>query len=139
MDYKNILKTFKEQRNKKWDKRAEKYYDDPESTDTLLNKAEDKASKKEKGPIKEIWDKLKLLIALARDWSKGNYREISKGNMILILAGIIYFVSPLDIVPDFLVGLGFLDDAAILTFVVNRLDKELEKYRGWKSNFFQGV
>ena len=59
--------------------------------------------------------------------------------MILILAGIIYFVSPLDIVPDFLVGLGFLDDAAILTFVVNRLDKELEKYRGWKSNFFQGV
>lgn len=139
MDYKKILKTFKEQRDRKWDKKAEKYYNNPESADTLLNDAEDKALKKEKGPIKGIWDKLKLVIALARDWSKGNYREISKGNMIMILAGIIYFVSPLDIVPDFLAGIGFLDDAAILSFVVSRLDKEIEKYRNWKNNSFQGL
>ncbi len=139
MDYRKILKTFKDQRKDKWDKKAEKYYNNPESADSLLNNAEDKASKKEKGPIKEIWHKLKLIIALARDWSKGRYREVSKGNMILILAGIIYFVSPLDIIPDFIVGLGFLDDAAILTFVINRLDKEIEKYREWKNNSLQGI
>lgn len=54
--------------------------------------------------------------------------------IIVVLAGIIYFVSPIDIVPDFLVGLGFLDDAAILSFVIKQISDELYKYKGWKDN-----
>ncbi|MEX0406212.1 YkvA family protein [Aquibium sp. LZ166] len=33
----------------------------------------------------------------------------------ILLAALAYFVVPLDMIPDFLVGLGFTDDVAVLT------------------------
>ena len=47
-------------------------------------------------------------------------------------AGLLYFVSPLDFVPDFIFGLGFIDDVYILTLVYKQVAKDLEKYRLWK-------
>ncbi|MBK1624563.1 YkvA family protein [Afifella marina] len=33
---------------------------------------------------------------------------------LTVVAALAYFVSPFDLVPDFIVGLGFLDDASVL-------------------------
>jgi uncharacterized membrane protein YkvA (DUF1232 family) len=33
---------------------------------------------------------------------------------LTLIAALAYFVAPLDFVPDFLLGLGFLDDASVL-------------------------
>lgn len=67
-------------------------------------------------------NKIKLLIRYIRD------REVSVFKKLLILAGFLYLVFPMDIVPDMLIGLGILDDAAVLLFVWNAIKSELEEY-----------
>lgn len=85
-----------------------------------------------KGALANVWEQLQLLFSLAKDYTSGAYTAIPKTTMISILAALLYFISPLDLVPDFLVGLGFLDDAVILGFVFKKVTKELEKYQEWK-------
>ncbi len=74
---------------------------------------------------------LATLIALARAWVAGEYREISTGSIVSIVAGIVYFLNPLDVVPDFILGFGFLDDATVLAFVLSRVSGELDQFRAW--------
>lgn len=85
-----------------------------------------------KSALTNVWEQLQLLFSLAKDYANGTYTSIPKTTMIAVLAALLYFISPLDLVPDFLVGLGFLDDAFILGFVVKKVAKELEKYQAWK-------
>lgn len=86
-----------------------------------------------KSALANVWDQLQLLFSLAKDYTSGAYTAIPKTTMISVLAALLYFISPLDLVPDFLVGLGFLDDAVILGFVVKKVAKELERYQVWKT------
>lgn len=85
-----------------------------------------------KGALTNVWDQLQLLFSLAKDYISGAYTAIPKTTMISVIAALLYFISPLDLVPDFLVGLGFLDDAVILGFVFKKISQELEKYQVWK-------
>lgn len=83
--------------------------------------------------FKKISRELKLVFGLVIDYSKGNYRDVKKIDILLIVAGFLYLLNPADIVPDFLLFFGFLDDLSVLTFIVKKLDKELEKYNDWKN------
>ena len=83
--------------------------------------------------FKKISKELKLAIGLVLDYSKGNYRDVKKKDIILIVAGFLYLLNPADIVPDFILFFGFVDDLSVLTYIVKKLDKELEKYDAWKN------
>ncbi|SHI42976.1 YkvA family protein [Lutispora thermophila] len=67
-------------------------------------------------------NKIKLLIRYIGD------REVSVFKKLLILAGFLYLIFPMDIVPDVLIGVGILDDAAVLLFIWNAIKSELEEY-----------
>lgn len=82
--------------------------------------------------LKKISRELTLALGLILDYSKGNYRDIKKKDIILIVAGFLYLLNPADIVPDFILFFGFFDDLTVLTYIVKKLDKELEKYDAWK-------
>ncbi len=118
----------------KWNKKAEKYMNNPGEAKRLLNEAVNKASQNKGGPLKEIWDSLQTLLSLIRDWISGEYRGLPSKTLLLALAGIVYFVTPIDIIPEFIVGLGLLDDAVILGWIISQIGSELEEYRLWKRN-----
>lgn len=102
--------------------------------DTTLSKIEEglKIASANKGALTNVWNQLLLLLSLAKDYAKGNYVDIPKSSIISVLAALLYFISPIDLVPDFIVGMGFLDDAFILGFIYKRILKELDKYKTWK-------
>ncbi|CAA6827782.1 MAG: Unknown protein [uncultured Aureispira sp.] len=79
----------------------------------------------------ETKERLGTLTRLVRAYLKGEYAGISKKNVALSLAAILYFLSPLDLIPDFLVA-GFLDDFALLTWLYNNLKVELEEFISWE-------
>ena len=60
---------------------------------------------------------LQTLLRLLRAYGEGEYREVSGKNLALAGLGLLYLVSPLDVLPDFLPG-GFADDAAVIGFVL---------------------
>jgi len=127
-----VINTFKNKEFLKWKTKAESYVDNKEKTKELLEVAMEKAENKKLGPIGELWDKLQLVFSLVKDWINGSYREIPKGTIITIIIGIVYFVSPLDIIPDIILPLGFVDDAAVLGFIIKQVGSDLERYRVWK-------
>lgn len=85
-----------------------------------------------KGELEGVWAKMVLLFAIAKDYVNGDYTEIPKRSIVAILGGLIYFLSPIDVVPDFVPVLGFIDDIFVLNLVYKQVLKDLEKYKIWK-------
>lgn len=77
-------------------------------------------------------DDLKLLQELCVAYWRGEYRAVSKQALIAAVAGLVYFVSPLDAIPDWLPGLGFVDDIAVLGWLMNKWSSELQAFRRWR-------
>jgi len=83
-----------------------------------------------------LWSRLindfKLLFSLIKDYWKGVYRDVSIGSILLFSSAIIYILSPIDIIPDFILGFGQIDDTAVLLLCLYLLEKDLYKYKEWK-------
>ncbi|WP_210366252.1 YkvA family protein [Bacillus sp. REN3] len=122
-----------EQSIKKYKSKAREYMKRPEKTDVLIKDASKKAEKEKKG-LADIWENLQLLFQLVTAWRHGEYKKIPIGSILAILASIIYFVSPIDLIPDFLAGVGIVDDAAVIGFVLKQISSDLEKFRTWRDN-----
>ncbi|AMW82463.1 DUF1232 domain-containing protein [Pseudomonas yamanorum] len=80
----------------------------------------------------KLKDDLKLLQALCLAYWRGEYRAISPKALISVVAGLMYFLSPIDAIPDFIPVLGMLDDIAVLAWVMKTLDGELSAFRAWR-------
>ena len=80
----------------------------------------------------EIAEPVKAAFRLLKRYANGDYRDISKESLILLATSIIYFVMPIDLIPDFLFGLGFLDDISLLAWTVNALAQDLARFTEWE-------
>ncbi|MBA1272640.1 YkvA family protein [Stutzerimonas azotifigens] len=85
-----------------------------------------------RGAIGGIGDDLRTLQSLCVAWWRGEYRAVSTQALLAVVAGLLYFVSPLDAIPDWLPGIGFLDDIAVLGWVMNKWSHELDAFRAWR-------
>ena len=81
--------------------------------------------------LKQILNNLKSLYGLFVDSVKGNYK-LHPAITGIIGAGLLYFIIPLDLIPDYIPIAGLLDDFVILSTIINSLQKELAEYRDWK-------
>jgi uncharacterized membrane protein YkvA (DUF1232 family) len=84
------------------------------------------------GLLARLFQDLKLLIPLVVDFIKGTYRNVSVKSIIIFVVALAYIISPLDLIPDYIIGMGQIDDVAILGLSLYFLEKELRKYKEWK-------
>jgi len=75
----------------------------------------------------------KLLVSLIKDYYLGKYRIIPYRSLAIILFAMLYVISPFDVIPDYILGLGQIDDALLLVLCLYLLEKDLHKYREWKT------
>ena len=87
--------------------------------------------RKHRHRLRKVLDELELLISMVRAYASGEYREMPWRALLTAAAAVVYFVNPLDLVPDFLPLLGFVDDAAVIGFVVESLREEMRRYQGF--------
>jgi uncharacterized membrane protein YkvA (DUF1232 family) len=81
-------------------------------------------------PIK-IWEYLGLLFSMLTDSFNGKY-PVPKKTVIIITFALLYLISPIDIAPDILPLIGFVDDVAVLAFAFSLIKEDLENYKAWK-------
>lgn len=86
------------------------------------------------GLVKGLREDLGLLQALCVAWWRGEYRSISRPALVAAVAGLLYFLSPMDAIPDWIPGLGFIDDLAVLGWVMRKWSSELQAFRDWKDS-----
>ena len=117
-------------------RKAETYLNDSVKATELLRKAGEKAAKR-KGALEGVWHDLLDLFRLLRAWIKGEYQGVSWQTMLLVTTSILYFVIPLDVVPDFIAMFGFLDDVAIISFVLRQVRNELDEFLDWEKKLIE--
>lgn len=110
--------------------KANRVYKDNDKLKELLTMTTSKAKDNKK--LMDIWSDLKLLVELSKDWMNGSYTQLPKETVIMIIAGLIYLVMPIDLIPDFLMG-GYIDDTLVIGYVVKKSSEELRMYKEWKA------
>lgn len=76
----------------------------------------------------------KYFLKLIRAYAKGEYRNVAKKHVVLCLLAVIYFVNPVDLVPDAILGLGYIDDLAVINWVYLKLREEIYKFKIWEDS-----
>jgi uncharacterized membrane protein YkvA (DUF1232 family) len=111
--------------------RAERYVRNPKELLRLLTAAERRLEQMDAGPLTPVKKDLQTLLRMLRASGEGTYRQLSKKNLVVAGLGLLYLVSPLDVIPDFLPG-GFTDDAAVIGFVLRKIRGELVAFEAWE-------
>ena len=83
--------------------------------------------------LKGVLDDLLVLIRLLRAWANGGYRAVPWRTLVVASAAVLYFVNPLDVIPDQLPGIGYLDDASVIAAVATLLRDDLRRFARWES------
>lgn len=115
--------------------KAQDYLDDDVKMEKLFRDFEDKLKL-----VPKIGDKLAdiaIMASMVRAYAKKQYTEVSVATILLAIAAVIYVVTPIDLIPDAIPVVGFLDDAGAVVLVLSMLDSDLQKYVEWQKE--QGI
>ncbi len=111
--------------------KAERLAQDSSQAGKLLDEAFTKASAS-KEALKDVREQFQTLMRLLRAALKGDYRQVPWTSLVTGLAAVLYFVNPLDLIPDFIVGVGLLDDLTVIAFALNALKGDLSLFKKWE-------
>ena len=84
--------------------------------------------------LKKAFGQAKLMLDLVRDYAKGEYKEVPVWAITAAAVALLYVLNPVDVIPDVLIGVGFLDDAAVIAFCLKLVQTELDRYVEWRSS-----
>ncbi|ESV55373.1 membrane protein [Streptococcus agalactiae LMG 14747] len=73
-----------------------------------------------------------ILISMVRSYWKKDYTRVPRRTMLAIVSALIYFLSPIDVIPDWIPVLGQIDDALVVATCWNLVNKDVEDYRQWQ-------
>ena len=113
--------------------------DDSETLRALFGEAAKKAARIPKEPFKENWAYLQTMLRLVRAHHRGEYVQIPDDALLWIIAALNYLVDPFDLIPDKTPFLGFVDDATVVEFVVDRTRETLDDFMTWETSSAGGV
>ena len=84
---------------------------------------------------RESWGRLKAPVQdsvnLLRAYGRGDYRQISWRSLLLLVTGLVYFITPTDAIPDVILGWGWIDDGVVLSWVAQACRQELSAFQAW--------
>ncbi|MBE6393345.1 MAG: DUF1232 domain-containing protein [Lentisphaerae bacterium] len=86
------------------------------------------------GKLGDQIENFKVLWSLLKDYYNGTYRNVPWKFIAAIGFAVAYLISPIDVIPDFIPLVGFVDDAAVFGLVVKSFMSEIEEYKTWKKN-----
>lgn len=74
---------------------------------------------------------VKLFFDMLKDWWNEKYHA-PWFTIAGIIFALLYFINPFDLIPDFIPGVGYLDDAAVFSIVAGLASEDLAMYKKWK-------
>ena len=96
----------------------------------VAEKLADRKSKDSK--LRQLLDIMLTVVRLVRSYASGQYRDISSKTIVSGLAVLLYVLSPIDLIPDFIPVLGFLDDLSLISWFVGSFQAEISRFREWE-------
>ena len=110
--------------------KAASFLEDGGKMDQLLEQVEAKLETVPKAGV--YLAEVPRMIALLKDYIQKDYTDAPKKSLIFIVAALLYLINPKDIIPDKYIGVGLLDDAAVVAACIALTRKDLDAYDAWK-------
>ena len=99
----------------------------------VTKKADEIKSKFEKGgPLGRFVNDIKLLVSIVQDYAKGNYTSVPYLTVAAVVFALLYVLNPVDLIPDFIPVIGYVDDAAVVGMCLIMVEQDLHEYKEWK-------
>ena len=73
-----------------------------------------------------------MMASMVNMYVKKEYTDAPVGNIVATVSALIYVASPIDIVPDFIPGFGYIDDAAVVAACLALIKTDLDEYKSWR-------
>jgi len=96
----------------------------------VADKLRDKHSKDNK--FTQLFHTAHTLVRLVRSYVSGEYRQIHTTTIASGVGVLLYVLSPIDLVPDFIPVVGFLDDLSLISWFVGKFNDEIVRFREWE-------
>lgn len=96
-------------------------------TVAALRKAKD-----HRAALATLWDDLQALVRLVTAWARREYTAIPWRSILMATGALVYFVNPLDAVPDAIPGFGYVDDASVIAVVAAALKTDIARFVRWE-------
>ena len=100
---------------------------------SLFEKAAKEAASLPRERFKGNWPYLQTMLRLVRAYEHGEYKQVSNDALLWIVAALNYLVDPFDLIPDSIPFLGFVDDAIVVEFVVDKTRQTLDDFMIWET------
>lgn len=84
------------------------------------------------GKLRRFGADIRLMFSMIRDYWYGNYRSVPWKTIAAVAGALIYVMNPLDVIPDLILGFGFLDDASVVALCLKVVEADLHRYAAWK-------
>ena len=82
--------------------------------------------------LQKYWKDVCEVFSLLKDWMAGRYPAVPWTVIATLVGALLYVLSPLDVIPDFIPGFGYVDDAGVFAMALSFAGLDLAKYRAWK-------
>ena len=87
---------------------------------------------KTSGKLDRFTTDIKLMFSLVRDYYNGRYRSIPWKSIAAIVGALIYVLNRLDLIPDLILSIGFVDDVGVVALCLKLVESDLHRYAAWK-------
>jgi uncharacterized membrane protein YkvA (DUF1232 family) len=112
---------------------AQKAFNVASDQSKILSLLQKVAQKSEgKNMATDLKNKLFLLARMVKALVKGQYKELPWATAVRIVAVLIYFVAPIDLIPDFLPVIGFVDDITLVFWLFQAISADIDKFEVWE-------
>ncbi|MEO9804263.1 MAG: YkvA family protein [Reichenbachiella sp.] len=124
----------KESNFKKYRKRAEEVLKDNERVQSLIGSTRRKLTDvlENNDRLKEFSEKVYVMMRMVKAQISGEYREFPWRTMAMLVGALIYFVTPMDLIPDIIPILGLTDDISIVYWIYRSVQEDIEKFENWE-------
>lgn len=82
--------------------------------------------------LRRVWTDIRDLYGMLRDALAGRY-SVPFRTLAAVSVTLLYLANPFDLIPDFIPGIGYIDDVFMVSLCVKFIGTDLEKYRRWRS------
>ena len=107
---------------------------DKDKMNDLVNASRDKLGNInfEDSKVSRMAINLRVMSRMIKEYAKGSYRELPWRSLTAIVAGMVYFLMPIDLIPDFIPFTGLLDDFTVIMLISGAFRQDIEEFLVWE-------
>jgi len=126
----------KESSIKEYISKAKKIINDDEKLKKLIEDVLKKLKEisSDKKTSAKLNDSLRLFIRIINAYTSKEYTYVPWKTICLVVAGLIYFIYPVDLIPDFIPVSGLIDDIALIAWIYESIQDDIDNFLEWEKS-----